>query len=204
MRYVAASCAASPARTGRKRRAMRGGHPLIAVSVARQPAPGAVAGRVDLHAHHPRRPGPCRAVINVLRHDLPRLARYASIFTVEREATHSRCPGRARIAAPAGPACSADVDAVAAFIDRRHAPTQARRGSGCHPWHSPATCAVEPFTARWTTRSCSRAGSFNGSMLHLSARCTSVLVNVYSGPGATRGKGSGGVGKRHAGDGSRH
>jgi hypothetical protein len=151
--------------------AMRDSRPLIAGSAAQQPARGAVAGRSGSATYHPRRRERRPRVINVLRHDLPSHAPHANIPTVEREATHSRCPGRARIVAPAVVDRFVAVDAVAAFIDRR---------------------------------SCARATRLNGSMLHLVPICNSVLVNVYSGRGTTRGDRSGGVGKQHAGDGSRH
>ena len=44
----------------------------------------------------------------------------------------------------------------------------------------------------------------NGSVLHLSAICTSVPVNVYSDSSRSRGKSGGGVGIRHAGNASRY
>jgi hypothetical protein len=120
-------------------------------------------------------------VINVLCHDLPRRARGASIFTVEREAMHSRCAGRPRAAVPAGTGRCTFVDPVAVFIGGLRVPAHARHQLDDWALHHS-----------------------DGSTLHLPMKCTSMLVNVYSGPGATRGKGSGGVGKRHAGDGSRH
>jgi hypothetical protein len=171
--------------------AMRGSRPLAPRSIAQRPGRGAVAKRPGLHADHQYDPGCRHGVINVLRHDLPRHAPRANIYAVEREATNSRNPEWARIAAPAGTERVATIGNVAAFIRRLRAPSE--------------ICAAEA-ASRASLGSMARifSSGCDGSRLHLPARCTSVLVNVYSGPGATRGKGSGGVGKRHAGDGSRH
>jgi hypothetical protein len=183
---------------------MRGSRPLAAGSVAYRPVRGAIAGSPGVHANQPRRPERPHEVINVLCHDLPRPVSRAIISSVEREATHSRCCGWARTVASRRTGYVAAVDAFAVFIDRRHTPARAQRRSGCRPWRSPAICAAEPFTARRVARPCAHATDPNGCKLHLPLKCNSMLANVYSGPGATRGEGSGGVGKRHAGHGSEH
>jgi hypothetical protein len=148
----------------------------------------------------PRRLGSWRRVINVLCHDLPRPARPENISVVEREAMHLRGPGRARGAALASTDCRATPDAIVVFIDCDRALTKARCWSACRSPQRSVTRAVEPCRACQIGCSCTRCSS----TLHLSARCTSVLASVYSDPGTSRGKGSGGAGKRHAGDGSRH
>jgi hypothetical protein len=142
-------------------------------------------------------------IINVLRHDLPRPERPANISTVEREASHLRRPGRACSAAQANTDRRAASDVIAAFIDYNQASGRARRGECCALQLSAAR-AVERSGAWRIAGSCVSSRVLDGPMLRLSARCTSVLASVYSGPGATRGEGSGGVGTRHAGDGSRH
>jgi hypothetical protein len=183
---------------------MRDSRRLIVGSVANRPAACAAARRPDWRACRAHRPRGCRGDINVLRHDLPRHVSHANISTVERKTTRLRCPERAPIPAPAGTDHAAEVGAVATFIGRPRTRTQARRRPWQRPSHLSAIPAVGPCRVCWMTCTCTRSSELGGSKLHLSTRCTSVLASVYSSPGATRGKSSGGVGKRHAGDGRRH
>jgi hypothetical protein len=76
---------------------------------------------------------------------------------------------------------------------RRTAPADACRLTALHASTTFIYCDRVP----------ARAGN-GGSVLHPGGICTNVLVNVYSGPGWSRCKGSGGVGIRHAGDASRY
>jgi hypothetical protein len=184
--------------------AMRDRRRLIVVSVANRPAARAAAGRPDSQAYPGHRPRGCRGDTNVLRHDLPGHAPPASISIVEGRAMRLRCPGRARTAAPAGTDHAVTLDAAAAFIGRLRTTAQARRRLGPRPSRSSDLSAVEPCRVHWMACTCIPLSELGGSKLHLSARCTSVLVSVYSSPGTTRGKSGGGVGKRHAGDGLRH
>jgi hypothetical protein len=198
-------CGASAGRrarshTQRNAQAMRDDRTLSAVPAANRPRRRATAGCPASRAYEAHRLGGRDADINVLCHDLPRTLSNASMFSVERRSTRLRCPGRARIAAPAGIGHAAAVDAVWVFIGHLQARTPTRRRPGQGPLHSSVICAAEPRCTRW--RACTRLPS--GSKLHPSARCTNVLVSVYTGPGATRGASSGGVGRRHAGDGREH
>jgi hypothetical protein len=161
--------------------------------------------RPGYQAHRSRRPRRWRRVINVLRHDLPRPARRANMPTVERDARYLRCPGRVRSAASADTGRPVAPDAIAVFIDCHQASTRVRRWSEFHRLQpSSASRVIEPPTVLQVTSFHARSRVRGGSVLHLSAICTSVPGNVYSCPGASRGKGSGGVGIRHAGNASRY
>jgi hypothetical protein len=181
--------------TRRNGLAMLDSRPLQAFMGARPRALRMSAERPGCQDQRPRCPGRRHGVINVLCHDLPRPAGPANITSVEREASHSCCPGRAHSTTPTGTRRRGAPDASPVFIGCREASVKTRRGSGCRPLRSSTAREIGPSGAYRMADPSVRSSS----ILHLPAICISVLANVYSGPGMTCGEGSGGVGTQHAG-----
>jgi hypothetical protein len=187
--------------TAENLQAMRNRRFLIATSPTHSPARSAAIQRPAAQAWrrcHPRR---CREDINVLRHDLQGAAPSANITTVERKRTHSSCSVREHAVAQAGIDHRAGTASRAAFICLPWRVERARRRPELHPSRSPARCAGRQCCMGRTECAGIPTGGCDGSQLHPSAKSNNVLAIVYSGSGASRGKCSGGVGKRDAGDG---
>jgi hypothetical protein len=92
------------------------------------------------------------------------------------------------------PARHANITTVERKATRSRCEAHARMAAQARTGRAAAVDFIPAFIDSRLERACA-------SRLHHQARCTSVLAVVYSGPGATRGKGSGGVGMRDAGDG---
>ena len=203
-RFGALAVPPSPVNAGRNALAMRGSRPL-ASQIGRETACSYIAAQsLGCQARPPRRLERWHRVINVLCHDLPRPARRVNMASVERDAGHLRCLGRVGGAVGANAGSQAAASTLAPFIDGDQTGTEVRRGLEYRPLQQAALRPEEPRNVWRMARFSVRSSGCNGSLLHPSAKCNSVLDNVYSGPDTTCTKGSGGVGKRHAGDGSRH
>lgn len=133
-------------------------------------------------------------VINVLPHDLPTPTWRATIFTMERNVRHCGFR-RASRAAPADTDRGTSTDVVSTFIDSGPASVKARRGSADAPLRPSVSRALAHPRARRMPTSSVRPEASTVPVLHPMVKCNSVLDSVYSGPGTTRGNGSGGVGK---------
>jgi hypothetical protein len=110
---------------------------------------------------HPRRRAEHRrGVINVLRHDLPTLARRANISSVERQASYSRGDERVRHAVPVNAGCPTVSGAITVFIDSGMASEEAQPASAFRALQPSALLAVGPLGARQVASFCAgRRGS---------------------------------------------